>query len=347
MRSVFIVFVFMWVICPTGFSQDVSFSQRFVTAPYLNPALTGIFNGSVRVNAQYRNQWSNQLEFGFESFAASGDINYGLNLFRNTNKDLLGLGIYFVNDRVDGVDFNTNFIALSGAFHKSLNPKNSHYLGIGFQFGVVQKNINYEQTTFGDQFNFVDSYSFPTNEPIPANNFAVEDLSVGLVHLINPSRNVELQTGIAFYHLTGPNLSFFRFSEVYETNSIIPKFVFHSAASIKTGAFTHVIPRIIVTAQNPFVDVELGANMKLTTFNTENYVFHGGLGTHVVRDLESVAVASLVPFVGVQIKNLLFGMSYDIGINQIYHHTRNFSTFEFSLSYLGENENEALFCPRF
>lgn len=347
MRSRYILFALTWIFFQYGFAQDVAFSQRYVTAPYLNPALTGIFNGSVRVNAQYRNQWANQLDFGFQSFAASGDINYDLKLFKNTSKDLLGLGIYFVNDRIEGIDFNTNFIALSGAFHKSLNPKNTHYLGFGFQFGVLQKNINYEQTNFGDQFNHVDAYSFPTNEPVPANNFAVEDLSIGLLHLITPVRNVELQTGISFHHLTVPNLSFFRFSEVYDRNSLVPKFTFHTAASIKTGAYTHVIPRLIVTAQNPFVDVELGVNMKMSTFSSEDYVFHGGLGVHVVRDLETVAVASLVPFVGVQVKNLLLGMSYDVGINQIYHHTRNFSTFEFSVSYLGENENEALFCPRF
>lgn len=347
MRSGFIFVLITWMFCQYSTAQDVAFSQRYVTSPYLNPALTGIFNGSVRVNAQYRNQWANQLDFGFQSFAASGDINYGLKLFKNTNRDLLGLGIYFVNDRVDGIDFNTNLISLSGAFHKSLNPKNTHYLGFGFQFGVLQKNINYEQTTFGDQFNHVDAYSFPTSEPVPANNFAVEDLSIGLLHLITPVRNVEIQTGIAFHHLTVPNLSFFRFSEIYDRNSLVPKFTFHSAASIKTGAFTHFLPRLVITAQNPFVDIELGANMKFASFSTEDYVFHAGVGTHIVRDLESVALATVVPFIGVQVKNLLMGMSYDVGINQIYHHKRNFSSFEFSVSYLGENENEALFCPRF
>ncbi len=40
-------------------AQDAIFSQYFASQPYLNPALTGFYDGSYRVNAHYRTQWTN------------------------------------------------------------------------------------------------------------------------------------------------------------------------------------------------------------------------------------------------------------------------------------------------
>lgn len=328
-------------------SQDISFSQKYVSSPYLNPALTGIFNGSVRVGAQYRNQWSSPLDVSFQTYAASGDLKYNLDLFDKTSKDILGVGIQFINDRIEGIDFNTSLIGLSTAFHKSLNNRFDHFLGVGFQLGIIQKNVNYEQLNFSDQYNNVDGYSFPTSEPLPTNNFAVEDFSVGILYLISPNKRFSLRSGIAYHHLTTPNISFFRYDEDYPQNDIISKLTFHTSANFKTGPYTNIVPRLIINAQGPYFDTELGANIKFTTFTRDFLTFHLGLGTHIVKDLETIGVSTIVPFAGFQLNNILIGVSYDIGLNTIVRNNRNFSTLEFSVSYLGEYDNQPLFCPKF
>ncbi|WP_425273468.1 type IX secretion system membrane protein PorP/SprF [Pseudomonas morbosilactucae] len=38
-------------------SQDFSFSQFYEMPMLRNPALSGIFNGDIRVSSVYRNQW--------------------------------------------------------------------------------------------------------------------------------------------------------------------------------------------------------------------------------------------------------------------------------------------------
>jgi type IX secretion system PorP/SprF family membrane protein len=341
------LFLSLIFVLQSGFAQDISFSQRFVSSPYLNPALTGIFNGTVRIGAQYRDQWNSPLDASFQTYAASGDLKYNLNLFKQTSDDILGIGIQFVNDRVEGIDFNTSLIGLSAAFHKSLNPRKQHFLGFGMQLGVIQKNVNYEQLIFADQYNNVDDYSFPTAEPVPTNNFAIADLSLGILYLISPSKSFSLRAGLAFHHISTPNLSFFRFNEDYDKNDILPKITFHTTASFKTGAFTHLMPRFIIHTQGPFVDMELGSNIKFTTFNRDFLTFHLGLSTHIVKDLGTIGMASVVPFVGFQLNNVLVGVSYDVGINTLLHNQRNFSTLEFSVSYLGEYDNQPVFCPKF
>ena len=248
---------------------------------------------------------------------------------------------------MEQIDFNTSLIGLSASFHKSLNPIKQHYLGFGFQIGVIQKNINYEQLQFADQYNNIDAYSFPTAEPLPTNNFATEDLSLGILYLISPNNKFSFRAGAAYHHITTPNNSFFRYDDNYSTNDLLSKFTFHSSASFKTGVYTDIIPRIIFNLQGPFMDIELGGRIKFTTFTRDNLTFHLGLGTHIVKDLDLVGISTAVPFVGFQLNNVLIGMSYDIGINTLLNNKRNFSTFELSVSYLGEHDNQPLFCPKF
>jgi len=330
-----------------GYAQDISFSQKFVSSPYLNPALTGIFNGTVRVGVQYRNQWSSPLDASFQTYAASGDLNYKLSLVDKTSRDILGVGIQFVNDRIEGIDFNTSLIGLTAALHKSLNNRYDHFIGVGFQTGIIQKNVNYEQLQFADQYNNIDAFSFPTTEPLPTNNFAVGDFSVGILYLLSPHKRWSVRGGLAYHHLSAPNISFFRFDDDYPKNDIMRKLTLHASSSIRMGPFMRVVPRFIIQSQGPYFDSELGANLKFTTFNKDNLTFHVGLGTHLANDLESVAITTVIPFVGFQLNNFLIGMSYDIGVNTLVRHNRNFSTFEFSLSYLGEYDNQPLFCPKF
>lgn len=328
-------------------AQDISFSQKYVSSTYLNPALTGIFNGSVRLGVQYRDQWNSPLDASFQSYAASGDLKYNIKAFDETSRDILGVGIQFINDRIEGIDFNTTLIGLNTAFHKSLNNRYDHFLGAGFQVGIIQKNINYEQLQFADQYNNIDAYSFPTAEPLPTNNFAIEDFSFGLLYLISPNSRFSYRAGMAYQHISGPNVSFFRLNDDYSTNDIIRKFTFHNSANFTMGPYLDLIPRLIVQAQGPFVSAEIGANTKFTTFSKDNITFHLGLGAQVARDLESVDITTLIPFVGFQLNNFLIGLSYDIGLNTLIRNNRNFSTFEFSMSYLGEYDNQPLFCPKF
>ena len=42
----------------TSFAQDHMYSQFFNSPLYLNPALTGQFEGDLRMNLIYRNQWT-------------------------------------------------------------------------------------------------------------------------------------------------------------------------------------------------------------------------------------------------------------------------------------------------
>ena len=54
-------------------AQDIHFSMFYASPITLNPALTGVFDGTYRVAAIYRNQWQS-VSTPYNTFAASFDI---------------------------------------------------------------------------------------------------------------------------------------------------------------------------------------------------------------------------------------------------------------------------------
>src|SRR5580693_5493092 len=56
-KAPFLLLVTLSVLATTARAQDPGFSQFFASPLSLNPALTGKFNGVIRVAGNYRNQW--------------------------------------------------------------------------------------------------------------------------------------------------------------------------------------------------------------------------------------------------------------------------------------------------
>ena len=57
MKKRFHFFILLLLVTDVVSAQDPSFSQFFASPLTLNPALTGKFNGDLRVAGNYRNQW--------------------------------------------------------------------------------------------------------------------------------------------------------------------------------------------------------------------------------------------------------------------------------------------------
>src|SRR3954470_15635126 len=79
-------------------AQDIHFSQYYTHASSLNPGLVGNYDGSYRLAAIYRNQWSNAVgnKYGFQTIGA--DVDFCL-LEGYLKTDKLAIGVGFFNDR--------------------------------------------------------------------------------------------------------------------------------------------------------------------------------------------------------------------------------------------------------
>src|ERR671913_2074612 len=77
-------------------AQDPNFSQFFVSPLTLNPALTGKFDGLLRVAGNYRNQWPS-INNAFTTYTAS--IDGGILKNRIPEFDQFGLGVLALSDK--------------------------------------------------------------------------------------------------------------------------------------------------------------------------------------------------------------------------------------------------------
>ncbi len=348
-----LVLLFLVAVSINGLvSQDRHFSQLYSNPLYLSPGLTGAFQGSYRTSLVYRDQWRSALESPLSTFTLSADLNFKLSkrggFFGN---DRVGAGIQFYSDKKEGFDFNTNYINLFAAYHKSLDPNSNQTLSLGFQGGITQRNINFGNLTFGDQFQDGSGYVLETGETINTNNFAFGDFSLGLNYSIQPDANFGLATGIAMHHAFEPNISFYQdFPDAELTNNtnlLNRKYTFYALAEIASGVNSALLPRLSLLSQGPHFEINAGTNLKFFINDDKSNAFYIGTWGRLTNQLESLGLESVTLFSGISFNEFLIGLSYDINTASIANDFLNKGTFELSLILIGSYDNDGIFCPRF
>lgn len=349
MRLFFSYFLFLCMLNGLA-AQDNFFSQSYAAPLILNPALTGAFEGKFRVSAIYRDQWAKALDNPYKTFATAFDIKWGIGRKTARYQDMAAVGIFFYNDKAGLLDFSTSQISISGAYHKALDIRNTQYLSIGFQVGIVQKNVNYGNLRFEDQFNGATGYTNPTSEILPENNFAFADYSVGLNYSYSPEYSrVKVFVGAGLHHFTSPSVSFFSRSDdtgLQPDNKLNRRYSLQLSSFLPVGDGLAFIPRASIDQQGSGRKLDAGTNLRINTSTYKNTALHVGGYVRLVSDFDTEArTDAVVALFGVEINNVLLGLSYDLNFDKLARSDRR--SFEISLAYLGEYEDDVVLCPKF
>lgn len=332
-------------------AQDTYFSQFYAASAKLNPALTGAFNGKYRVAAIYRDQWRKLIEKQVSTYAVTTDLSFNLGRPRKPYADKAAVGITFVSDRMGEFDYAYNQIAVTGAYHKALDPNNTTYLSIGTEISANQKTINYASLSFSDQFNGETGYLLGTNEVLPENNVAYFDYAIGLNFTSTPNDKISIFMGGAIHHLFKPSISFYKFDDATEDNpyqNFVPR-KYSAQFNVRLGLADkfHLMPRAIFEIQGGSMKLDAGLNYRilLSAFNGTALQF--GTYLRTLRDNKSAFnLDAVIGMVGIEYGNVLLGFSYDASLATLSDPRRR-SAFEVSIAYLGNYENELVLCPKF
>ncbi len=346
MKNFFISLSFILLFFAQANGQDRHFSQFYAAPLLLNPALTGAFDGKYRVNMIYRDQWRGVLDQPFKTFAANFDLRFPLTSVMQS-KDAAGLGITFFSDKVGNLGFNTNSIIISGSFHKSLNPQNSQYLSVGVQGGISQRNVNYENFTFQDQFNGLTGYTFPSGELLPENSFAFGDLSVGLNYSFAPKDGVGFFAGVAMYHILQPKITFYDATK--GGNAILPRRISaQTSANIPLSGLVNFSPRLLVQLQNKHLELNAGSNFRIQLSEDNRTALNLGIWARPVKTYQNkLELDALIGQLGFEYESLLFGFSYDANLSSYTTYKKGQGAFEISVTYIGNYDNDDKMCPSF
>jgi type IX secretion system PorP/SprF family membrane protein len=341
MKKTFLTLVIGVMMVTVCIAQDPNFSQFFASPLTLNPALTGKFDGVVRVAGNYRNQWP-AINNAFVTQTAS--VDFGILKNRLAEIDQMGVGVLGVSDRAgDGV-LVTNYAALSLSFHKGLDEDGFHQIGAGFQAAYTNKRLDITKVKFGDQltplgFTGVTSEIF-TNRQISVSYF---DVNAGVFYNGSTNGYNNFYFGASMYHINRPKESF------KGANFLLnPRLTLQAGGKIPVGSYhsLHLSSNLSfqANAKNFMAGGAFSYNVNNSDENPTNVYL--GLWTRFNNQFSD----AIIPYVGIEFGSFHLGYTYDANISALKAASNSIGGNEISLIWIkkpGNPDFKKLNCPRF
>jgi type IX secretion system PorP/SprF family membrane protein len=316
-------------------AQDIHFSQFFEAPLLRNPSLAGIYNGDVRVQAVYRDQW-NSVTNAYKT----GSLNSEYKMPVGKGDDFLTLGLQMLFDRAGTVAFTSTHVLPALNFHKSLSDNTNRYLSLGFMGGMVQRRLDRSKMTTNSQYEGQGDGETFTNS-----QFTYLDGAVGMSFntQLNDNVNDNMFVGLAYHHFSRPRASFYRDPTIEMT----PKWVASAGVRFGVTEAGYFTLQGDYSVQGGFRETVAGAlyGFKLgEDLEKPLYTVHGGA---FLRWNDAV-----IPVIKIDYTPLSFSLSYDVNISKLKTSSFGRGGFELGVSYIGFLDRErsaikALHCPRF
>ncbi len=314
------------------FGQDLHMSQFYETPFLRNPALAGIFEGDVRVNAVYRDQW-NSVTTGYRTGSLSGEYKMPV----GNGDDFVTWGMQLFYDRAGSVSFTQTKVLPALNYHKSISNEKNTYLSLGFMGGWVQHSIDLSKVTTNSQYD-----GMGIGENITNPNYSYLDGSVGLSFnsVLKNDANSNYYIGASYHHFNRPKNSFYKNKNI-ELN---PKLVFSGGLSLDVNEYSYMKIEGDYSRQGSFRETVFGAmyGFKFGAYPDEpDYVLH--FGTYIRWN------DALIPVIKLDYDPFSVSFSYDANISKLKPSSHGRGGFEIGISWIGKlaDRSNPYFKPRF
>jgi type IX secretion system PorP/SprF family membrane protein len=320
--------------CPKASAQDIHFSQFFEAPLLRNPSLAGLFDGDIRMQGVYRDQWGS-VTFNMEYKQPIGHEN-----------DFITTGLQLVYDKAGSTNFTTTNILPAINYHKALSAERNKYLSLGFMGGLVQRRIDRSKITTNNHFDG-NGYNpgLPDGESFTNANYSYMDGSVGMS--FNSAMGDRLTDnyfiGLAYHHFNRPKNSFYN-NPTVELN---PKWVVSAGARFTLNEFSFFTLQADHNVQGNYQETIGGATFSYKIgedMDRPNYTLHMGA---YMRWKDA-----LIPVIKLDYNPFSIAMSYDVNVSELKTASQGRGGMELSITYAGffdrdNSSKNAVRCPRF
>jgi type IX secretion system PorP/SprF family membrane protein len=309
---------------------DPHFTQYYAYPAWLNPALTGAFDGAYRVSGIYRTQWGN---------ISSPFTTPGFSLEFTTDRNI-NLGVSVLNQQAGngGYNYTTAYgnVAYTGL---KFGRNETKRITFGFQAGIIQRRFDRSKLTFGDQWNPITGYN-PSNQTADAfnrTNATDLDASFGVMYFdAEPGKKSNIFAGASLSHLT-------EFDDRFSgtgTQSFPMRVTLHGGVRFTLNEVFSVTPNFLYLDQGSANEKMIGAYGQYKVNANTDFM----LGANYRVD------DAISPFIGFTNKGLMMGFSYDINTSELGRIANGANSFEVSLTYIGRKKTKTpaieFVCPR-
>lgn len=216
-------------------AQDFHLTHYDAAKIYLNPAMTGMFDGFYRIHANYRSQWRSVATKPFTTGALAFDMPV----------KRFGFGAQIMNNRAGAGNFNVMSLVLSGAYDLRIDQANHHHVAFGMGAGVMQKSVDFARLTWDNQYTQANGGGFDTNINSGeryANDVAwIPEANAGLLYYYaNEKARINPFVGLSAFHVNRPNESFYGAS-----NKLPVRWVLHMGGRVGITELIQLQPRFL------------------------------------------------------------------------------------------------------
>jgi len=311
-------------------SQDEHLSLYDAAPLFLNPAMTGVFDGDWRVHGQFRTQWRAINFKPYTSTLISFDKPY----------KKWGFGGQISNFRAGIGNFNSLQGVLSAAYTTSIDQNKNHNISFGIQAGINQKSVEYQILTFNNQYSTNNGGEFNTtidaNEDFSGQSLINPVLNAGILYFFAKQESrFNPFLGVSAFNLTQPQESFIDFD-----NRLPIRYYVHTGVRINVTETFYVLPKILYMRQREFQELTLAADFGYYLKGSEIYLLAGGIYRN-----QDAAILS----VGARMDNYIARIGYDVNVSSLTTASNGRGGFEISFTYMGgakDKNKKGKICPR-
>ena len=323
-------------------AQDLTFSQFYENPILRNPALAGIFEGDVRIEGTFRNQWQS-VTVPYKTQALSTEIKFPV----GEHADWMTAGIQIAHDVAGDIQLGRTALLPVVNYHKSMSNDNDNYLSLAFMGGPVISQFNPTLLMMGDQFNAsTGSYdpNIVSNQRFNRSSFTYLDLSTGLSWSssfdVGNENIARYYVGVGLFHLNRPKVGFY--TNDTSTN-LSQRLTFNGGLTLPLSEFDKLIfygDYLRQGGNRQFLGGVLYGRDLFHDFSPAN--------DDLFKDISIYAGAlyrwsdALVPTINMDLYDFSAGISYDITLNQLATASQLKGGFEFNISYKTRLNNRRL-----
>ncbi len=317
-------------------AQDPHFTQFFASPLTLNPGFTGLFSGEARIAANYRNQWSS-VAIPYVTGTVSADFGILKNVI--PYNDRWGVGGLALYDRQAGGGLKTTYLGFSTAYHKGLDREGLQSLAVGVQVAFVQKRLDFSKLVFENQLtNLGFDPTVPNGESFARSSVSYPDINVGVLYNASLGTFGNLYFGASYYHANEPDQSFLSSKEA----TLKSRWTIQGGGGWAPTPKTRIYLSGLYMQQAKASELAAGGAVGFVINNNpmDASLFYVG-SWYRLND-------AINPYIGVELKTLHIGLSYDINVSSLHTASNYRGGTELSLIYVFQKDNtKSINCPKF
>ncbi len=322
-------------------AQDIHFTQVGFAPLSINPAQTGLFSGTFRINGLYRSQWNSGVKNGYQTPILGIDVN--LKGFAKTH--WIGIGVNIDQDKAGLAALKNNLAALNLGYHIGLDSKMTQVFSLGVQGGFVQRSLNTDGLRFQDA---IQSGGSSLDLPlITANAKNYIDFSVGINYKAPIGKKLADKSGynigLSIEHVTGPKLNVFE-PNTGKVGSLPRRINLYANVDYGLTKSIRLYPAVIVRTAAGLTETMLQGVGGLVLNQKDNTIVRAGIGYRVGDALQAL--------VGIDYGDIRAGLAYDITTSTLRSSTSVKDGFELGVTYIGKifkkpTSTPVILCPKY